>query len=205
MLNIGAGKVSISDFPEIAHIVHLDGSYPDIPEHQIDQVLRSIQSTGTCIRNVQLCKADIFEFIDSWPFKFDHINADRIFEHMFYDSGEIGRLLDACNQITKDDGTMRIVVPNHLKLAKMLIIHDSGDCLDDPVKSDMFKLSENALTLMINTEFCNSSGDSHGSVWTPTLARQYINNEGGTWEINSINPDICLKGRNIYMEIELTK
>lgn len=198
LLNLGAGKFSFDDFPGFKLVIHLDQSYTDSVNKTIEHVeqeatefyLLGSEPKG---RTVCPCKCDLYDFLYSWPFKFDHINADRIFEHQFYDSGQVGQLLDACNQITEDDATMIIVVPNHRVLAKLLIEYD------DSVWPD------NSKKLLFNTEFCNTSSDPHGSIWTPQTAREMIQAEGGTWKIDDLQEQYEIKGRSCYMRIKLVK
>jgi len=208
ILNIGSGKIEMSDYDSWNHIMHLDGSYPTCnytdPIIALERYIEWLQYAGKAHvpdKLIQLVKSDIFDFMYSWPFKFQHINADRIFEHMFYDSGQIGQLLDACNQITTDDATMSIVVPNHLALANMLIDTEEGWLGDEAVSASAI----NSQLLQINTEFCNTRVDPHGSIWTPALAKHYIESEGNAWKIVEIVETVKLKGRDIYMCIELSK
>ena len=55
--------------------------------------------------------------------------------------------------------------------------------------------------LIINTEFTNIQEDPHLSIWTPVLAREYIESEG-TFDIISIEPNFTFANRDIYMKIE---
>ena len=125
ILNLGAGKVNIDDFDEYGFVIHLDQSYAygihesikDIEEQFITWCSSLSMGTQLVDTTFTFSGEDLFSFMDSFKFKINHINADRIFEHLFYDSGEIGRMLDACNQLTTDDGTLTIIVPNAFKLS----------------------------------------------------------------------------------------
>ena len=183
ILNLGAGKVSPCEFSpeggydengELVVTFHVDGSYKttynpaEIMEHTNQSYLDGADGHSSSDVFVSM---DMFEFMDSFRFKFDHINADRIFEHMFYDSGQIGRLLDACNQITTDGATMTIIVPDAVKIAKMIL--ELEERVDEMTHSEV-----EAMKLIINTEATNTRQDPHGSVWTNTLANLYIDGEG---------------------------
>jgi hypothetical protein len=205
MLNLGAGKVNHGDFlfGDYDFIVHLDRSYQRYDDNERYMILDEIEKAHIrCLGGegpiIQFAPFDLFDFLDHYKFKFDHINADRIFEHQFYDSGEIGRLLDACNQITTDDATMDIIVPDHLKLAQELIEVEENGYADRPYPFAYH-------CLLQSTEWMNTRCDPHGSVWTPLTAHYYIESEGGTWAIDKITHDINHKGRDCYMKIECKK
>jgi len=202
LLNLGSGKVGIDDFSDdYSLVVHLDAGYPGGEEGDIGDLF---QLHGRYLRDEisyhqeVFVTADIFDFMYAYPYKFHHINADRIFEHMFYDSGQIGQLLDACNQITHDDGTMTIIVPDAEKLSKLVLNIESGMYCQNAI--DM-----NSKVLLVNSEFQNTRSDPHGSTWTPIMAHHYIDSEGGTWHIDAIERDVSLKGRDIYMKIKCIK
>lgn len=191
-LHIGAGKVDLEKY-NAEHIhVFLDKSYS--VSDNIDNLVTAIRDCHKYVpqKNHFFIRMDVFEFMDSFPFQFDHAIAERIFEHMFYDSGEIGRLLDACNQITKDDGSLTIVVPNHYRLCEIAM-----ELEDDP--------RDNSKILLVNTEFMNTRCDPHGSYWSPRMAYHYIGNEGNIWKISDIQDKYWHKGRDIYMKILLEK
>jgi hypothetical protein len=209
ILNIGAGKLGIEEFnsPIASFVVHLDRSYENGLCHlisDIEEAYLNNMNTETSAE-VDVCYAayDLFEFMDSYKFKFNHIRADRIFEHQFYDNGEIGRLLDACNQITTDDATMEIIVPNHFTLAEKLVAAENAYSFND--LKDYSHSEYNAFILQQCTEWMNTRCDPHGSVWTPAIAHHYINSEGGTWKIDKIDEEVKLKGRPNYMRIHCSK
>jgi len=208
LLNIGAGKISHDDFSDYNFVVHLDGSYTDVDEHSIENAMAYIRDLDPADRVVRFVKSDIYDFIYSWPYKFNHINADRIFEHQFYDAGQVGQLLDACNQITTDNGMMTIVVPNHKMLAELLLSYERDEVpkyIDNKGETVELGLNSDAIKMMLNTEFCNTRVDPHGSIWTPRTAREMIEAEGNTWKILNLQECYPLKGRVCYMKIELAK
>lgn len=199
LLHLGSGKVDVSQPIEEGYdiIVHVDKSYSgmDTGIAEIEQffVTRSQnESDGKC--HQFFIPLDLYEFLDTFKFKFDKVIANRIAEHQFFDNGEIGRFLDACNQITIDDGKMDLIVPN---FDKIIDLYTGIRYCGAPI--------QNSAALIINTELCNTRCDPHGSIWSPAFARYYIGNEGGTWKIQSMNDIEKYKGRSIYMKIELTK
>lgn len=193
VLVLGSGKLDLQQVNQLSkqytHVVFVDQSYTETTSiTEIER--RFIKNQPT----ISFYNGDIFTFLDMFKFMFDTVIAERIFEHMFYDSGEIGRLLDACNQITNDDGRLVIVVPNANEIAKMILY------LETNVRSMEFSDISKYL-LIINTEMQNTRQDPHGSCWSPQLARLYIESEGGTWEIESIEMPYTHKGRSVYMRI----
>jgi len=194
-LNIGAGKIDLNRYLNFSTVVHVDKYFHPAASMSIETLITEwpCSMISRC-----LCKSDIFEFVDLFPFKFDQVYAERIFEHMDYTAGEIGRLLEGLNVLTNKDATLEIVVPNAIKLSKMLLEYENTD---DKVFTHISALNAK---LIINTEFCNVRQDSHLSVWTPKLAHEYIESEG-TWKIDKIDTDVTFAGRDIYMRIFCSK
>jgi predicted SAM-dependent methyltransferase len=222
VLNLGSGSIDQDRYSEDWFVIHVDACYRDglsvdagraeeefykaKKASRYDSEEKMIYSTEridhdttayeACYPSQILCQSDIFEFIERFPFKFDHVYAERIFEHMEYVGGEIGRLLEGINRITKPQAKLDIVVPNALKLAKMLVEYESF--------SDMESIKAINTKLLINTEFCNIKADPHASVWTTKLAKEYIESEG-TWKIVKLLKDFNFAGRDIYMKIRCEK
>jgi len=193
ILNIGAGKLYSREI-ESANgqdcVIYLDRSYDGVTILEAEERVFDWLKGKTC--NPIFVPADIFEFLDTFKFRFDSIIAYRIFEHMEYCSGEIGRLLEACNMLTNENATLDIIVPNALLLCNMLREYEN-------LGSDDFAELKK-MELIINSEFCNIKADPHASVWTPTLARMYILSEG-TWDIHNIFNPFPFENRDIYMRI----
>ena len=193
ILHIGAGKLDVSIFETSDdYHVYVDTMYrsgfsmAELEErHNLWNRNNRLYSEGS------FSNYDVFNFLDHYALRFDHIVAERIFEHMFYDSGEIGRLLDACYQSTNDDGSMEILVPNI-----DILISEYGKLDESKNMSEVI--------LRINTEFHNSRSDAHGSSWSPKLARYYIESEG-TWKIDSIEERVEHRGRDVYMRVNVSK
>jgi hypothetical protein len=202
LLSLGTGKIG-NTFRDITSdfdcVVCVDRSYAT----GVNSTVREAEESYTRNMNDNTpCRiyvgTDLFEFLDTYKYQFDKLIADRIFEHQFYDSGEIGRLLDACNQITNDDAELVILVPDALKLSEILIDFEKR-------YEEMTSEKVESTKLLLNTEFNNTMSDPHGSQWTPKLAHSYIASEGGTWKIDKIEHDVIHKGRNIYMRIFCSK
>jgi len=202
LLHLGSGKVERNQFidKDYNFITHVDQNYNNGFHHSIKEIEEDY--TAWCVdatRSYQCYSSvRIFDFLDTYKFKFNKIIAHRIVEHMFYDDGSIGRFLDACNQITFDDATMEIIVPDFDKIIQKY--HD----LKSPQKPQNFSFF-NSQVLLINSELQNTCMDPHGSTWSRMLAYFYIENEGGTWKIDKIEDVPMYKGRDIYIKIYLTK
>ncbi len=195
ILHLGAGKLQIDDgniTDDDCQHFYIDQSYSD----GCNILLMEENYSDDLIRHVY-CSCDIFKFLDTFKFKFDHIYAERICEHMFYDDGSIGRFLNACFHSAFCKSRMTIVVPDAEKL--------SNELLQLPEMEHEWTASEmNSEILLLNTEFCNSRCDPHGSIWTKFLAKHYIDSEDG-WKIKNIETNYEHMGRDIYMKIELVK
>jgi len=197
VLNIGAGKIDTKRFDkEHNYVIHIDKSYGVNARTTLD-IQNDISIVEPCPKRQVYCGDDIFYFIDNFRFKFDLIIAERVFEHLEYVSGEIGRLLEGLNVLTNDDAKLEIVVPNHLTIAKMLIAYEKNSLKFNHIKSINTKL-------IINTEMNNIRQDPHLSIWTPVLAKEYIESEG-TWKIEEIIDNYFMNGRNIYMKLKCRK
>tara|TARA_Y100000310_G_C20655598_1_gene801810 strand:- start:436 stop:1116 length:681 start_codon:yes stop_codon:yes gene_type:complete len=208
ILHLGAGKLSSSiikhDKKDNTFNVFLDRSYDNTSCENISHIEELFIQWVDNNRHTNLfCNQYIFEFCDAYKFKFTKIIANRIFEHMFYSDGSIGRLLETCNVLTEDNGTLEIIVPNASILAHELI--DLGDKLrkSDKVRTVNLSDIQNQI-LLLNTEFCNNREDPHGSVWTLELAKYYIESEG-IFKIDLIKEVFTHMGRSCYMKIVCSK
>lgn len=201
ILNLGSGKIESKDAT-----IKIDGDVTIFVDRSYDMgycsTIRDIEekvislANGYYLTSNLFIAEDIFSFMDKFKFKFDKIIANRIFEHMEYCGGEIGRLLEACNVSSIEDATLEIVVPNAIKLVNMILEYEN---------SKNFNVIQSSIQkLIINTEMCNCKSDCHASVWTPRLAKEYIESEG-TWQILNIDEDFHMAGRNIYMKIICSK
>jgi hypothetical protein len=203
IVKLGAGHVYPKDITDIdadTMIIHVDRCYSKGHHQTISEVenvavkfLKSqdIQSMVTFVG------CDIFEFMDNFKYRVNHIEAYRIFEHMEYLSGEVGRLLEACNMLTVEDGTLDIIVPNSISIAEMILKYEKS-------ASNMNHAERLNYKLIINSENQNGKFDPHASTWTPRLAREYIESEA-TWVIDWIKDSIMYENRDIYMEIFCSK
>ena len=195
ILYLGSGKLKFleSKLETSLFYVFLDRSYSVSDDINVT-VQKHKTWMATKLMDNSCVSMDVFDFLETYPYRFDQVNSQRLFEHMFYDSGEIGRLLHLCYQITDEKkGKLTITVPNADILADKLINLRS--------EKNLATLYDSAL--MLNTEFCNTRSDPHGSIWTPELAEYYISREG--WKIDSLIPNYKIDNRPIYLKLELVK
>jgi len=206
LLNLGAGKIDInsSRYQSYTHVVHVDRYFDEKNSKTISQTEEYISHANLSGINASnpttscaCCKSDIFEFLDTFRYKFDDVISERIFEHMEYVGGEIGRLIEAINMITLPHATLTIVVPNAIKLSKMIL--DYEDNAENMSIKDQLNTK-----LIINSELQNCKCDPHASTWSPRLAREYIESEG-SWVIDSIDENYHFANRDIYMKIVCKK
>jgi len=201
ILEIGAGKSSLKDklYKDNLYIKIDIGYKISLSENdQIDVISEAMTKNEN---GLLICNMNLYDFMDSFPFRFDKIIGNRIFEHQEYVGNEsVGRLLEACNKLLEDDGTLEIIVPNAKKLAQMVL--DFENLPLDDCSLQYAEIANNAL--VINTEFTNGKFDPHASIWSPALAKYMIESEG-IWHIKSITDIDNYAGRSIYMKIIATK
>ena len=202
-LEIGAGKLSADKLVAISKEYKLsafvDRSYNEDSSVTVAG-LEQAYSQGLEKSLYFAVKSDIFDFLDTYKYKFDKIVANRIFEHMDYIGDQsVGRLLEACHMCLEDGGTLDIIVPNALLLAKKLIELESV-----LANETLFAANIDNELLILNTEFCNSGsgGDYHKSIWTPEMTKKYIEQEG-VWKLIDMQDKIVYAGRDIYMRVVL--
>ena len=197
ILDLAAGKYN----PELTKlysnncttVIHVDRCFKGLNiDSSFANIMTSIMENDLKEGDI-FCGCDIFEFLDTFPYKgFDKVISNRFFEHCEYCGGEVGRILEACNNITKSTGTLEIVVPNAKVLAEKLIQCE---------RTGMYTDND---AMILNTEYCNGKFDPHASIWTPVLAYKYINQEA-TWKIDKIIERFPFAGRDIYMKIFCSK
>ena len=197
ILNIGAGHIYREEYSACGDnfIIYLDRSYSKGLSMNIGQVEEACAEYLDTNNGQLVCVGvDIFEFMDHFKFRVDEIYAYRIFEHMEYCCGEIGRLLEACNMLSRKNATLDIIVPNGVTLSALFNMFEDED------KDKYFGTDQGYAMLLLNSEFCNIKADPHASVWSPGLAKEYIVPEG-TWKIHEIIDQIKYENRDIYMRI----
>ena len=193
-LNLGAGIPTPSRYSMHDATIHVDSYYntgSSLSLYELENTIDEDQNISTPLQ--YRCKSDIFEFVEGFSHTVNKIYAERIFEHMSYLDGSIGRLLEGINRISNPGVELIIVVPNAKLIAEMLLDYEKN-------ASNYSIANQLNQKLIINSENHNIVQDPHLSTWSPRLATEYIESEG-TWTIDKLDPQITFAGRDIYMRI----
>jgi predicted SAM-dependent methyltransferase len=143
--------------------------------------------------HIELLGGDLQSFLENYTDEdFDLVVAQRIFEHITPD--QIPYHLYLIRQIISEGGKIEIVVPDFKKVIK------SFDAVD-PHKDNAIKF--NSMMIMAHTEIFNEPNDPHSSIWTPKMAKYYLELEG-YWQDIKIGYT-NLDGRDWYMKIEAVR
>lgn len=170
-----AGKISCDEPIEIFHVDKLYGDYTKYLKHSL------------------LSPKDIFEFLEKYSEKdICEIYAQRIFEHIPID--RIHYLLYLLYSVSKPGATLFITVPDFEKVMQKVTLMDAEKQTAQQFSRDL---------ICVTTEMFNEPSDPHRSVWTPNLAKYYIELEK-YWKISQIQY-VSLDGRDWYMQIEAHK
>lgn len=191
-LVLGSGHININEINRNS----------DFQTTVVDQMYKEDSET----EGVTFISQDVFDFLNSYPFTFDRVEAYRFFEHLAYvGSGSVGEILESLHKITNPGSTMEILVPDALILSRKLSQLESHlSSIDSNRALPETKNFTDILNdiLIINTEFVNpGEDDPHQSVWTPELAKFYIEQEG-TWKVSNIETPVKHQARSVYMSIE---
>lgn len=135
---------------------------------------------------------DIFEFLENYLNKdINLVTTARFMEHVAQD--RVQYLLYLFHCVCSENAKLEIIVPDYIKVADNLKYIEA---INTPKEF-------NDLLIKLSTEIFNTSDDPHQSVWTPFLAKYYIELEN-LWKVDSIN-DVTIDGRSWYIKIEASK
>lgn len=187
ILNVAAGRFLPLDLDGFwpHHLVNVDWMY----SHGVDS-MRDIEGRYSCWTTTEgrsdttYCKIDIWEFLESFSQRFDHITIYRFMEHV--ERSKLDYFIYLLSGVLKVGGYVDCIVPNYEILANMLIGERVG------------KEGWDAHDIILTTELLNEPPDSHASVWTPDRAKYYFEKEK-RFEIISMTPRFKFDGRDIYM------
>ena len=186
ILSIGTGREwrEFNAYHSDSFVVHVDYLYNN--NHHI------VFSEND---NCELIGEDIFKYLENYPERdFDSIEACRVFEHIPAD--KISYLLYLLYSVSKPKATLRIVVPDFLKVGEEL------NKLEELLACNSIQLAPrvfNRKMIELTSEFFNEKSDPHQSVWTPNLANYYLSLEG-YWVPGGFT-HIHLDGRNWYLDM----
>jgi hypothetical protein len=221
MLCIGPGKNIINEGKYI--LKHAKQDDPNVFIHFVDQsfkemsflddveVYKKIYDESQKEKRIQtkIYGDDIFTFLENYKIRnISYIVANRVFEHiprekMFY-------LLYLLKDISEDGAILSIVVPNFIEIFEKLLTLDKNLLPENFEKKDskwknfspsyIDQVSQFEKSLIdIHTEIFNEPSDPHRIVWTPGLAKYYIELEN-YWKITNIDK-ISLDNREWYLKI----
>jgi len=227
VLCIGPGKDIINEGKYI--LKHIKQEDPDVFIHFVDHSVVELSNYDEFEINEQIffergdkqvqisvSGENIFSFLENYKVRnISYIVANRVFEHiprekMFY-------LLYLLKDVSVGGAVLSIVVPNFIgifeklsQLNKALLstcseeksgaIQDSFESCKSTFLEKVSKF-EKAL-IDIHTEIFNEPSDPHRSVWTPGLAKYYLELEQ-YWEVVNID-ELILDNRDWYLKILAT-
>ena len=187
ILNIASGRFSPLDIDKFKpyHLINVDWMY----SHGIDTMkdveqgyLRWTTTEGRS--DLVYCKLDIWEFLESFSQRFDHIAVYRFMEHV--ERSKLDYFIYLLSGVLKVGQYVDCIVPNYSTLASMV--------LEERVGSEGW----DAHDIVVTTELLNEPPDSHASVWTPERAKYYFEKEK-RFKVESVTPRFKFDGRDIYM------
>jgi len=139
-------------------------------------------------KNISLIADDVFSFLERNITYFDEVHADRLFEHIPYES--ISYLLYLLYNNLKPKGELEFIVPNYEDIAiEMFNLQN----IKTPTKF-------NAAMIAVHTEMFNTGSDTHKSIWTPFLAKYYLGLEN-LYKSIKVKRNIKIDNRNWYMSV----
>ena len=188
ILNIAAGRFApllLEEFKPY-HLINVDWMY----SHGIDN-MRTIEEwfssweTTEARCDTVYCKIDIWEFLENFSRRFNHIVIYRFLEHI--PRAKMDYFIYLLSGVLKVGGYIDCIVPNYELLAGMI--------LNEPMVD---KKDWEAHDILVTTELLNEPPDSHASIWTPDRAEYYFEKEK-RFKVEGIEPKFRFDGRDIYM------
>ena len=187
ILNVAAGRfmpLELNQF-DPRHIINVDLMYSMGIERMSEIENKYMSWTNTEGRSdIVYCKIDIWEFLESFSQRFDHIAIYRFMEHI--ERPKLDYFIYLLSGVLRIGQYVDCIVPNYNTLASMV--------LGEKVGSEGW----DAHDIVVTTELLNEPPDSHASVWTPERAKYYFEKEK-RFKVESVTPRFKFDGRDIYM------
>ena len=188
ILNLGSGRDCVdnpNNYNKIDEVTFVDQMYKNI------DVDLSANTRGT---NWSIKEESIQEFLEKgMEKKYDIVDCTRCFEHL--KPNDVFYILYLIHKNMLPDGVLTIVVPDMLNVFKTL-----GELEQNLCKGVVRATEFQCVYTAIHTEIFNESFDPHQSIWTPQLAKHYIEAET-YFKIQSLSY-ITLDNRDWYMKIK---
>jgi len=227
VLCIGPGKDIINEGKYI--LKHVKQDDPQVFIHFVDHSVVELSTYDEFEINEQIFSEagdkqvqidvsgqNIFSFLENYKLRnINYIVANRVFEHiprekMFY-------LLYLLKDVSIKGAVLSIVVPNFIEIFEKLSTLNKTllrtypesepgaiqDSFESCAGTFLEKVSNFEKALIdIHTEIFNEPSDPHRCVWTPGLAKYYLELEQ-YWEVSNID-EIILDNRDWYLKILAT-
>ena len=189
ILNIAAGKKSLTHLPELRFLVNLDKCYYYTSSEQHVELQSHLYDQREKTESQEYhIKTDAFEFMERGKILFDVIMSYRFLEHVPKD--KVLYFIYLMSSCLKYNGEVDIVVPDYQKLASMII--------NEKVGEKNGELEWEAHDILLTTEIVNETSDPHASIWTRDRLKYFFELEGRFKTIN-IQSDYEYDGRDIYI------
>jgi len=188
ILNVAAGRFMPLDLEKFRPclINNVDLMYSHGVESMADVEVNYLSWTPVEGKsNVVYCKIDIWEFLENFSQRFDHIVVYRFLEHV--PRAKLDYFIYLLSAVLKVGSYIDCIVPNYELLSSMILEEPMVDSKDWEARD-----------ILVTTELLNEPPDSHASIWTPNRARYYFEKEK-RFKVESVTPKFRFDGRDIYM------
>lgn len=188
ILNVAAGRflpLNLNEF-EAYHLINIDLMYSH-GQDRMDMIENSFSSWLTTQGRTDTiyCNINVWEFLERFSQRFDHIAIYRFMEHI--PRARLDYFIYLLSAVLKIGECVDCIVPNYEILAAKILEEPMVDAKD-----------WEAHDILVTTELLNEPPDPHASIWTPMRARYYFEKEG-RFEIERVEPKFRFDGRDIYM------
>jgi len=193
ILNLGAGntKPFLSN-DNISILVNVDTGYKDHQVNRISDIHNNLMDYINVENDVEFfTNEDAFEFLSTQIVKFDKVVASRFLEHIPHE--KVPYILYLIGNVLKKDGEFEFIVPDYLKLSKLLIANDN------PSKPSFHNVTTLLTYEMLADPYC-----PHCSLWTKNRAEALLTAEN-IFEVDEIVEDYEAFGRDIYLHVTAHK
>ena len=190
ILNIAAGRfipLNIDNFCPY-QLINVDWMY----RHGIDDMKTIEEKFSSWLSSERCediyCKIDIWDFLESFSRRFNHIAIYRFLEHI--PRAKMDYFIYLLSGVLEIRGYIDCIVPNYELLAGMI--------LNEPMVE---KKDWEAHDILVTTELLNEPPDSHASIWSPDRAKYYFEKEE-RFKVEEVIPKFKFDGRDIYMRFK---